>query len=199
MLKTAQPRETARQARRHRRRGLRRTIGSEGADRPALRGDGRSTVTTTICSSRCSIRWRPPGCRLRISPRRSGASQAPAQCQGHARRRDRRRRGAPPRASLRAARIPYDVSDRSRPARRHAYFGREDWAPYAPPGLKRIDDATYVGAASSSPSRRPRPSRTPVKRRSLLNFVVVGGGPTGVEMAGAIAELAARRSPRISG
>ena len=48
------------------------------------------------------------------------------------------------------------------------------------------------GAASCSPSRRPRPSRTRTSGGRLLNFVVVGGGPTGVEMAGAIAELAKR-------
>jgi NADH dehydrogenase len=72
----------------------------------------------------------------------------------------------------------------------HAYFG-SDWAQFLP-GLKTIDDATYirrrillaVELAETEPDRD--------ERRRLLNFVVVGGGPTGVELAGSIAELAKR-------
>jgi NADH dehydrogenase len=72
---------------------------------------------------------------------------------------------------------------------RHAYFGHDEWEKHAH-GIKKIDDATYLRRkillafeqAESEPDER--------ERRAFLNFVVVGGGPTGVEMAGAIAELA---------
>jgi NADH dehydrogenase len=72
----------------------------------------------------------------------------------------------------------------------HAYFGH-DWASYAP-GLKTIDDATYLRRRILLAFERAEAETDPDERRRLLNFVVVGGGPTGVEMAGAIAELAQR-------
>ncbi|MGE0816655.1 MAG: NAD(P)/FAD-dependent oxidoreductase [Vicinamibacterales bacterium] len=71
----------------------------------------------------------------------------------------------------------------------HAYFGRDDWAPHAP-GLKTLDDAIAIRrrvlVAFEKAEREPSPTR----QRPLLTFVVIGGGPTGVEMAGAIAEIA---------
>jgi len=72
---------------------------------------------------------------------------------------------------------------------RHAYFGHEDWEPVAP-GLKKIDDATLARQRILMAFERAESECDPEERRRLLNFVVVGGGPTGVEMAGAIAELA---------
>jgi NADH:quinone reductase (non-electrogenic) len=72
----------------------------------------------------------------------------------------------------------------------HAYFGH-DWASHAP-GLKTIDDATYLRRRTLLAFERAEAETDPDERRRLLNFVVVGGGPTGVEMAGAIAELAKR-------
>src|SRR5262245_11911448 len=72
----------------------------------------------------------------------------------------------------------------------HAYFGH-DWASYAP-GLKTIDDATYLRRRILLAFERAESVKDVAERRRLLNFVVVGGGPTGVEMAGAIAELARR-------
>jgi NADH:ubiquinone reductase (H+-translocating) len=72
----------------------------------------------------------------------------------------------------------------------HAYFGN-DWASYAP-GLKTIDDATYLRRRILLAFERAETEPDAAERRRLLNFVVVGGGPTGVEMAGAIAELAKR-------
>ena len=73
----------------------------------------------------------------------------------------------------------------------HAYFGRDDWAFYAP-GLKTIDDATYLRRRILLAFERAEAEPDPVERQRLFNFVIVGGGPTGVEMAGAIAELANR-------
>ena len=73
----------------------------------------------------------------------------------------------------------------------HAYFGRDDWAFYAP-GLKTIDDATYLRRRILLAFERAEAEPDPIERQRLLTFVVVGGGPTGVEMAGAIAELANR-------
>ena len=74
---------------------------------------------------------------------------------------------------------------------RHAYFGRNDWARFAP-GLKSIDDATYLRQRILLAFERAEIEHNPEERRRLLTFVVVGGGPTGVEMAGAIAELNGR-------
>jgi NADH dehydrogenase len=87
-------------------------------------------------------------------------------------------------------RIPYDYLVLATGAR-HAYFGRDDWADYAP-GLKSIDDATYLRRRILLAFERAENEDRPDERRSLMTFVVVGGGPTGVEMAGAIAELAKR-------
>jgi NADH dehydrogenase FAD-containing subunit len=72
---------------------------------------------------------------------------------------------------------------------RHAYFGHDDWEPLAP-GLKKIDDATQIRRRLLLAFEKAETCADPEERRRLLNFVVVGGGPTGVEMAGAIAELA---------
>ena len=72
---------------------------------------------------------------------------------------------------------------------RHAYFGHDDWEKYAP-GLKRIDDATYLRRRILLAFEKAETEANADERRRLLNFVIVGAGPTGVEMAGAIAELA---------
>src|SRR5262245_2873013 len=74
---------------------------------------------------------------------------------------------------------------------RHAYFGHDDWAIFAP-GLKTIDDATYLRRRILLAFERAENETDAEERRRLTTFVVVGGGPTGVEMGGAIAELAKR-------
>jgi NADH dehydrogenase len=84
--------------------------------------------------------------------------------------------------------IPYDYLVIATGAE-HAYFGH-DWSSYAP-GLKTTDDATYLRRRILLAFERAETEPDPDERRRLLNFVV-GGGPTGVEMAGAIAELAKR-------
>jgi NADH dehydrogenase/putative oxidoreductase len=71
----------------------------------------------------------------------------------------------------------------------HSYFGKDEWAPFAP-GLKRVEDAIQVRARLLGAFERAEASDDALERRSLLNFLIVGGGPTGVELAGAIAELA---------
>jgi NADH dehydrogenase len=86
-------------------------------------------------------------------------------------------------------RIPFDYLIVATGAE-HAYFGH-DWASCAP-GLKTIDDATYLRRRILLAFERAETEPDANERRRLLNFVVVGGGPTGVEMAGAIAELAKR-------
>jgi len=73
----------------------------------------------------------------------------------------------------------------------HAYFGHDEWAAHAP-GLKTIDDATYLRRRILLAFEKAETETDAEERRRLLNFVIVGGGPTGVEMAGAIAELAKR-------
>jgi NADH:ubiquinone reductase (H+-translocating) len=72
---------------------------------------------------------------------------------------------------------------------RHSYFGRDEWAPFAP-GIKTIEDATAVRRKVLMALERAENETDPDKRHALLTFVIIGGGPTGVEMAGAIAELA---------
>jgi len=77
----------------------------------------------------------------------------------------------------------------------HSYFGHDDWAPFAP-GLKTLEDAieirrrvlTAFERAEADPDRR--------RREAMLTFAVVGGGPTGVELAGALAEIARFTLPR---
>ncbi|MEO8197952.1 MAG: NAD(P)/FAD-dependent oxidoreductase [Thermoanaerobaculia bacterium] len=70
-----------------------------------------------------------------------------------------------------------------------SYFGHDEFAPFAP-GLKTIEDATAVRAAVLGAFERAELQASPADRADLLTFVLVGAGPTGVEMAGALAELA---------
>lgn len=72
---------------------------------------------------------------------------------------------------------------------RHAYFGHDEWEPYAP-GLKTLEDATSIRRRILLSLERAERETDPERRAALLTFVIVGGGPTGVELAGAIAELA---------
>jgi NADH:quinone reductase (non-electrogenic) len=72
---------------------------------------------------------------------------------------------------------------------RHAYFGHDDWEKYAP-GLKKIEDATDIRRRILLAFERAETTDDPEEREALLTFVVIGGGATGVEMAGAIAEVA---------
>lgn len=71
----------------------------------------------------------------------------------------------------------------------HSYFGKDEFAKYAP-GLKTMPDATRVRNRILEAFEAAEAEKDAVRRRALLTFVLVGGGPTGVEMAGAIAELA---------
>jgi len=84
-------------------------------------------------------------------------------------------------------RIPYDLLIIATGAR-HAYFGRDEWESVAP-GLKKIEDATDIRRKILSAFERAETSDDPAERRRLLNFVIIGAGATGVELAGAIAEL----------
>jgi NADH dehydrogenase len=86
-----------------------------------------------------------------------------------------------------ARRIPFDYLVLATGAR-HAYFGHDDWEAHAQ-GIKKIDDATALRRKILLAFERAETEADAAERRRLLNFVIVGGGPTGVEMAGAIAEL----------
>jgi NADH:ubiquinone reductase (H+-translocating) len=77
---------------------------------------------------------------------------------------------------------------------RHAYFGHDEWEPYAP-GLKTLEDATAIRRRILLSFERAERESDPARRAALLTFVIVGGGPTGVELAGAIAELAHHNLP----
>jgi len=84
--------------------------------------------------------------------------------------------------------IPYDILVVATGAK-HSYFTHDDWAKYAP-GLKRIDDATVLRRRILLAFEKAEIETDARELQRLLSFVIVGGGPTGVEMAGAIAELA---------
>ncbi|HEX5047170.1 MAG TPA: NAD(P)/FAD-dependent oxidoreductase [Gammaproteobacteria bacterium] len=71
----------------------------------------------------------------------------------------------------------------------HSYFGHEEWASIAP-GLKSIDDATHIRRRILRAFEAAEMENDPARRERWLRFVIVGGGPTGVELAGTIAELA---------
>ena len=77
----------------------------------------------------------------------------------------------------------------------HAYFGHEEWASHAP-GLKTIDDATEIRRRFLLAFEAAEREADPEARRRLLTFVIVGAGPTGVELAGAMAEIARHALPR---
>lgn len=72
---------------------------------------------------------------------------------------------------------------------RHAYFGHDEWEPYAP-GLKTIEDATTIRRRILFAFEQAELAASESERSKFLTFVIVGGGPTGVELAGTIAELA---------
>jgi NADH dehydrogenase len=76
----------------------------------------------------------------------------------------------------------------------HAYFGHDAWSRVAP-GLKRIEDATDIRRRILTAFERAEVAQDPDARAALMTFVVVGGGPTGVEMAGAIADVARHALP----
>jgi NADH dehydrogenase len=71
----------------------------------------------------------------------------------------------------------------------HSYFGRDEWAPYAP-GLKTLEDALEIRRRMLVAFERAERETDPAKRAQWLTFVVIGGGPTGVELAGQFAEIA---------
>lgn len=72
---------------------------------------------------------------------------------------------------------------------RHAYFGHDEWEPYAP-GVKTLEDATRIRRRILSAFEQAEWETNPARRAEWLTFVIIGAGPTGVELAGTIAELA---------
>ena len=89
--------------------------------------------------------------------------------------------------STQTGEIPYDYLVLATGAT-HSYFGKDAWAPFAP-GLKRVEDALEIRRRILTAFERAE-AASEEERKGLLTFLIVGGGPTGVELAGAIAELA---------
>ncbi len=89
---------------------------------------------------------------------------------------------------LGARREPYDFLIVASGAT-HSWFGHDEWAPFAP-ALKTLADATAIRRRILAAFERAEASDDAAERARLSTFVIVGGGPTGVEMAGAVAELA---------
>jgi len=71
----------------------------------------------------------------------------------------------------------------------HSYFGHDEWSQFAP-GLKNIEDARTIRSRLLLAFERAEMSRDPAEQKRLMTIAVIGGGPTGVELAGSIAELA---------
>ena len=84
--------------------------------------------------------------------------------------------------------VPYDFLVLAAGAR-HSYFGKDEWEKLAP-GLKSLDDALEIRRRMLMAFEVAEKTTDDAERRAALTFVIVGGGPTGVEMAGAIAEIA---------
>jgi NADH dehydrogenase len=84
--------------------------------------------------------------------------------------------------------LPYDTLVLATGAR-HAYFGHDEWEPFAP-GLKTLEDATTLRRRILVAFERAERETDPQRRAALLTFVIIGAGPTGVELAGTIAEMA---------
>ncbi|MES2978429.1 MAG: NAD(P)/FAD-dependent oxidoreductase [Pseudomonadota bacterium] len=76
----------------------------------------------------------------------------------------------------------------------HSYFGHDDWAEFAP-GLKTLHDAYEIRRRIVAAFESAEKEDNDLERQAWLNFVVIGGGPTGVEMAGTLAEIARRTLP----
>jgi NADH dehydrogenase/putative oxidoreductase len=89
---------------------------------------------------------------------------------------------------LDAARVKFDYLVLATGAQ-HSYFGKDDWAPCAP-GLKSIEDATAIRSRLLRAFEEAENATNEADRNAWLTFIIVGGGPTGIELAGAIAELA---------
>ncbi|MEB3216340.1 MAG: NAD(P)/FAD-dependent oxidoreductase [Nostocales cyanobacterium 94392] len=89
---------------------------------------------------------------------------------------------------MRGEKIPYDSLVIATGAK-HSYFGKDEWEEFAP-GLKTVEDAIEMRRRIFTAFEAAEQETDEDKRRALLTFVIVGGGPTGVELAGAIAELA---------
>jgi NADH dehydrogenase len=77
----------------------------------------------------------------------------------------------------------------------HAYFGHDEWEPFAP-ALKTLEDAFLIRRRVLLAFEQAERENDPSRRQAWLNFIVVGGGPTGVELAGTLIELARRTLPR---
>jgi NADH:ubiquinone reductase (H+-translocating) len=86
------------------------------------------------------------------------------------------------------ARVPFDSLILATGAG-HAYFGHDEWEDFAP-GLKTLEDATALRQQMLVAFEAAEREADPARRKALLTFVLIGGGPTGVELAGAIVELA---------
>jgi NADH dehydrogenase len=90
--------------------------------------------------------------------------------------------------------VPYDYLILAAGAR-HAYFGHPEWEEYAP-GLKSIEDALEIRRRLLLAFERAEKTEDPRERAALLTFVIVGGGPTGVELAGMLPMIARRSLPK---
>ena len=184
---------------------LRRPVRHQGAEARRRRRHHDRARPPTTCSSRCSTRWRPASSPRARSPRRPArccaGSRTPGCCSARSPTSTSRRARSPRTCSAASTVTPYDSLIVAAGAGQ-SYFGNDQFAEFAP-GMKSIDDALELRGRIFGAFELAELADDPAEAIDrLLTFVVVGAGPTGVEMAGQIAELAHRtlqaRLPRAS-
>ena len=163
---------------------------AQAGPRRAGPGDAWSIGATSTCSSRCFTRLRPARWRPARSPSRCARS-----CGGNETRvsSSARQSDIDPAAQevvlSDGGRIGYDSLIVATGAR-FSYFGNDAWAQVRARAQDRSTTPPRSGDGSSSPSRRPSARPIAARRAEWMTFVIVGGGPTGVELAGALGEIA---------
>ena len=173
---------------RHRRRRFRRPHRRQGAEARSPSASRSSIARTTTCSRCCSTRWRPPACRPATSPRRSAGSCA-ARTNARVLMADAQRVDVAAKALITdVGPIAFDYLILA-PGVTHSYFGHDEWRA-ACPGAQDARRRAGDPLADADGLRAGRAGGVGDERRRWLTFVIVGGGPTGVELAGAIVEIA---------
>ena len=153
-----------------------------------------SIGATTICFSHSSTRWPVPPSPRPISACPSAGSSATRRTAGCCWPRSRAWIWKTTACTLSRGALP-SITSSSPPGPLTPTSATTTWAPIAP-GLKSIEDAIEFAAGSCWPLNRPSTKAARRAQPAALTFAIVGGGPTGVELAGAIKEIAAQTIPR---
>ena len=171
----------------HCRRRVRRSVCGAGRSAGLRCASPCSTAGITTCSSRCSTRSRPQRSRQVTSPHRSGGFSGGRPTSKSCWRNSKASTSPGAGVILTDGELGYDYLILATGAT-HAYFGHDEWRSLAP-GLKTLEDALEIRRRVLLAFEHAEREADLARRNALLTFVVVGGGPTGVELAGALAEI----------